>query len=245
MNKTTYFLTFFLSLLILVWAHPIDGQSKTRRKKTGGSKIQKTKISAEEKKILDELDKELEENKPDKIYVFVGEKIEVKPFNPKLDKGEILMDSAFQAKYKIVHNIYGNYDKEMIEFEVYDHYGEPSFSKYRHVLLFVSEYNGKLYHEKYQYFDVNKTKDGKWASCGDPYRFDDYHRKPFKSISLEFDAPVYFETGNLKPIQIKEIYPKPFFAIEGNRARCLMGAYVEDLFIVKKNGVLKARGIFR
>jgi hypothetical protein len=35
-----------------------------------------------------------------------------------------------------------------------------------------------------------------------------------------------------------------FYKIEGKKAICVMGAYIEDLFMVKKNGVLKARGLF-
>ena len=77
------------------------------------------------------------------------------------------------------------------------------------------------------------------------YRYDDYHRKKIEPSVLEFIDPVSFTIEKSKQNQVKEIYPEPFFKIEGNKAVCLMGAFVEDLFNVKKTGVLKARGLFK
>lgn len=68
---------------------------------------------------------------------------------------------------------------------------EPHF----YVLLFVSQHNEEWYHEKY--FDVYKTKEGKWTSCGNPYKFDEYHRKSLKAIKLEFAKPVSFDVSSL------------------------------------------------
>ncbi len=179
------------------------------------------------------------------LYVFVGEKISVEEFDSRTKENEFPMDQAFKAKYKVLQNIYGDYQKDTIEFEAFDHYGSPPFAKYNTVLLFVSEYEGKLYHEKYQYFDVYKTKDGKWASCGDPYRFDDYHRKEVKLAKLEFDKPLLFDLKEFKDKYIKAVFKEPYFRVNGNKAECLTGAYIEDLFIVKKEGILKARGLFK
>jgi hypothetical protein len=179
----------------------------------------------------------------EKLFVFVGEKISVEPIPPK--EGEIPFDNAFLAKYKVIENVYNNYGKETIEFQAFDHYGFPPFANNQYVLLFVSEYKGKLFHEKYQFYDVNQTKDGRWASCGDPYRFDDYHRKSFEPAVLEFNEPVTFDLEKMEREQVTKVYPEPFFKIEGNKAVCKLGAFVEDLFMVKKNGVLKARGLFK
>lgn len=186
----------------------------------------------------------IDQNSNNKLFVFVGEKIEVEPYKPQTEKDEILMDSVFKAKYRIIQKVFGNYDKDIIEFEVYDHYGTPPFSKYKNVLLFVSEYKGKLYHEKYQYFDVYRTKDGSWASCGDPYKFDDYHRRNIQAVKLEFDEPLIFNLKDYEKEFNKEVFKSPYFGINGDKAECLMGAFVTDLFTVKKEGVLKARGLF-
>ncbi len=90
----------------------------------------------------------------------------------------------------------------------------------------------------------SKTKGGKWAGCGDPYRFDDYHCKDLKAVRLEFNEPVSFDLSTLDAERIKKQYPEPYFTITNNRAFCIMGAYVDELFQVKKQGVLKAKGIF-
>ncbi|RRB13572.1 hypothetical protein EHT87_15020 [Larkinella knui] len=181
----------------------------------------------------------------DSLFVFVGQKIKVDKFEPKVVKGQIPFNEAFKAKYKVVQQVYGSYQKNTIDFEAYDHMGTPAFSKFDNVLLFVSNHNEKWFHEKYQYFDVYKTKEGKWASCGDPYKFDDYHRKSLKAVKLEFAEPVSFDVSYLNVEHIKKWYPEPYFTIRNNRAYCLMGAYVDELFQVKKEGVLKARGIFK
>lgn len=236
-----------LLFMILLFFLQIDGQVKTIKKpgkKSKQSQIQKSREEKYEKEILAQIKKEQEENKPTNFYVFVGEKIEVKPFQPETEKDVILMDSAFKAKYRVIENLYGNYDENTIEFEVYDHYGVPPFSRYKNVLLFVSEHKGKLYHEKYQYFDVYKTKDERWASCGDPYRFDEYHRKNFKPAKLEFEEPLFFELKELNDKYVKSVFKAPYFKIIGNKAECLMGVYIDELFVIKKEGVLKARGLF-
>ena len=104
-------------------------------------------------------DQTSEAEKKNTLFVFVGEKI----FVQELPHNDNSIDAKFKAKYKILQRVYGNFSKDTIEFEVYDHYGVPGFSHYKNVLLFVSEYEGKYYHEKYQYFDVYQTNSGKWA----------------------------------------------------------------------------------
>ncbi len=243
-SPQTYFCLVVLFLLSFLF---IEGQTNTKKKSPTKSKQSELRKSQEKKlkeEILAQIKKELEKNKPSNFYVFVGEKVEVKPFQPEVEKDVILRDSAFKAKYRIIQNVYGDYQKDTIEFEVYDHYGAPPFAKYKTALLFVSEHKGKLYHEKYQYFDVYKTTDGRWASCGDPYKFDDVHRKDIKAVKLQFVEPLIFNLNGYKDKYIRAIFTKPYFRIEGNKAECLMGSFVDKLFSVKKEGVLKARGLF-
>ncbi len=239
-------LKFLLPLFcfVFLFALELDGQVK---KKTPAKKSQTTKNKELEelrKQLLAQFEKDKLENKPSKVYAFVGEKVEVVEFKLQLKEGELPFDQAFKAKYKIIQNVYGDYQGEFIEFEAYDHYGYPPFARFKNVLLFVSEYKGKLYHEKYQYFDVYQTKDGRWAGCGDPYQFEDVHRKPVKTFNLEFETPMTYDLSRFNAKQIKEFYPKTYFKVEGKKATCLKGAYIDELFLVKKNGVLKARGVF-
>ena len=44
----------------------------------------------------------------------------------------ISMDGKFDAQYKILENVYGNYENDTIKFSAYDHYGTPAFSEYNY-----------------------------------------------------------------------------------------------------------------
>jgi hypothetical protein len=195
----------------------------------------------------------------DSLIVFVGEIIEVKEApeekeivdttiegNDTSYSISVSMDSRYLAKYKILQLIRGTYKSDTIEFTVFDHYGKPGFSKYKTVLLFVSISDGKLYHEKYQYFSLYPTKNGKWAS---PYPASDYNH-PFKDKitvkpeKIEFVNEVSFPLGKLTKEQIEIWYPAPYFEIRNDSAIAIYGNYIDDLFKLKQQTVLKARGLF-
>lgn len=185
-----------------------------------------------------------ENEKKNGLIAFVGEKIAVKL----LPHENGSMDAGFSAKYKILLRVYGNYSKDTIEFTAYDHYGWPGFSHYKNVLLFVSEYNGKYYHEKYQYFDVYKTKNGRWASS---YKSDEYGHS-YNSNTTVKPVVIDFAEKVIYPAKVKEAdgteylvaYPEPYYKTIGDSAVAIYGNYLEDLFELKRRGVLKARGLF-
>lgn len=186
------------------------------------------------------------QTKKDSLYVFVGKKIEVVGFEQRHDSDEILFGRAFKAKYQVIQSLYGSYSKDTIEFEVYDHYGKPAFSQYDYVLLFVSKINGKHYHEKYQYFDVYKTKNGRWASG---FKARDYGHSYNTSTNvkpeiIDFVDEISYDIRSRNKDEIKLIFPAPFYKIEDDKAIVIWGNYVEELFELKKAGILKARGIF-
>ncbi len=186
------------------------------------------------------------QSRKDSLLVFVGQKIEIKKFSPQVKKNTFLMDEAFKAKYKIIQNVYGKYQSDTIEFEVYDHYGVPSFAQYDFVLLFVSVENGKLFHEKYQYFDVYKTKNGRWASS---YKKQEYEHEynqhtNIKPELIDFSQEVSYNVQNYTKQNRSNYFPLPYYKIIDNKAIAIYGNYVEQLFELKKNGILKARGIF-
>ena len=180
---------------------------------------------------------------PSNFYIFVGRKIKVEYEQEPYYCDYFPMDSRYKAEYIILEQKYGNYGQDTIRFAAYDHYGRPPFSKYENVLLFVSEYCGKLYHSKYQYFELYKTTDGKWASPGDPYKYDSYHKNAITARPIQFADDLWFDLSKLNKEIISQQYPAPYYRIEGQRAFPVMGTYVEDLITVKKEGVLKARKI--
>ena len=116
--------------------------------------------------------------------------------------------------------IFGTYKADTIEFIAFDHYGQPAFSEYKTVLLYVSNFNGKLYHEKYMYSDVYQTIDGRWAG---PYESQDYSHENNKNTTVKpepiaFQEPISFDLKNLDKESIKRFYPEPYFRIRKGRA---------------------------
>jgi len=203
------------------------------------------------------------QTKKDSLYVFVGEKIEVKEWpQPKsiesidttivegdtiiMKKASLSMDARFISRYRIVQQIFGTFKSDTIEFLAFDHYGTPAFSKYKYVMLFVYNYNGKLYHEKYKYFDVYKTKNGRWASS---YKVRDYEHDYNKNIMvkpeiIDFVKQVSYKIKGRSKEDINYLFPSPYFKIIRRKAIAVWGNYVEELFELKKCGILKSRGIF-
>ena len=158
----------------------------------------------------------------------------------------ISMDSRYVAKYKVLELVYGNFKEDTIEFIVYDHYGQPGFSKYKTALLYVSNYKGQLYHEKYMYSDVYKTVDGRWAGTyeSQDYNHENNENTTVKPEPISFKEPVSFDLKNLDKESIKRFYPEPYFIIKKGKAYPVMGNYIQELFQLKRDGYLRARGIF-
>jgi hypothetical protein len=182
---------------------------------------------------------------PKKFYALVGEKVSIKQAPEVRYCNTFSLDGpGMIATFKVMHQVYGHYTRDTITFQASTHRPIPEFTDSKHVLLFISEYCGKLYLEKYQFFDVYPTEDGRWASPGDPYRFDRNVAKTvqaqpidFKDVTLSALRKDFLEYPDIK-------YEAPYFRIEGNKAYPLQGAYVEDLFKIKKDGILKTRKIF-
>lgn len=203
------------------------------------------------------------QTKKDSLYVFVGEKISVKEVSsPNVTEsfdilfengvisysksGTINMDNKFLARYKVRQVLFGNYVSDTIDFFAYDHLGTPEFSKYQTVLLYVQDYNGRLVHQKYQFADVYETKNGRWASS---YKADDYRHEFNKSSTvipekIDFMKEVTYDIKGRGKKNVEEWFPSTYYKIKRDKAIAVYGNYVEELFELKKNGVLKARGIF-
>jgi hypothetical protein len=180
------------------------------------------------------------------LIVFVGRKLDVQSFSPEYQPGSIPMDYAFRARYQVLDVLCGDLQTPEVEFEAYDHYGTPGFSKFETVLLFLSRADGRFYHQKYQYSDVYETRDGSWAGCGDPYKLEpDVHRGTIRAKPITYKQPVTFSVRGLTEEQIRKWYSPDFFHRQDSTVVCRAGAPVWDLFAVKRAGVLKARGLFQ
>lgn len=177
-------------------------------------------------------------------FVFIGEKISVEPIRQPYYCNTISMNSKYQARYKVLRNAYGQLPHDTVQFVAYDHYGQPAFSKHQTVLLFVSEYCQELIHQKYQYYPLYKTTDNQWAA---PYAPLDYASLPagstLKPHLLKFREPVEVDITNFDPQRVASIFPAPYYRIEDNQAIAEYGNYVDELVELKKQTVLKARGV--
>lgn len=178
------------------------------------------------------------------LYVFVGEKISVEAFEPELEEGTILMDEAFIARYKVLENVYGELTEDTIEFQVFDHFGQPEFSNYTHVLLYVIKEDSQYFHERYLHSPLYKTQQGEWASTYFAYD----HEHPYRTNrsivpqKIDFEPEVVFDLSSYTQQAIEASFPAPYFVIRGDQAVAVYGNYLHELFELKKDGVLKARG---
>lgn len=113
------------------------------------------------------------------------------------------------------------------------------------MLLYIGEYCGKLVHVKYQFSDVYKTIDGRWAA---PYQAWDYKRSG-DSVTVQperivFANPLEYNIKNASKELVEQAYPAPYYEIRGDKAVAIYGNYVEDLFELKKQTVLKSYNFF-
>ena len=179
------------------------------------------------------------------LYAIIANKISLKSRQKKGCKGRITLffDSRFEAVYNVKESLYGGYNKDTIHFIVYDHYGRPNFEQYENVLLFITNGCGRNHHLKYQYAPVYKTIEGKWAS---PYISEIYRRLKDDSVKPEivhFEKPVEYIIGdNANAKWVKQMYPEPYYRIEGNKAIAVYGNYIPEILQLKQETVLKNLG---
>ena len=180
-----------------------------------------------------------------KYLVFVGEKISLSRVQP--NKDEIPFDYQFLAKYRVLEVYRGSYAGDEIEFTVFDHYGTPGFSEHKHVLLYLEKHDGHFFHSKYQFTPLYKTRDGKWAGA---YAAMDYSHSfnentKIKPEKIEFLEPVTIDISKYESEDIARWFPEPYFQIKDQMAIAVYGNYIDELFKLKQDGVLKARGDFQ
>lgn len=173
------------------------------------------------------------------LFAFVGEKITVQAMPVDSDA----MDGAVEATYRVLVPVYGYYEKDTIHFTAYDHYGYFGFAHSQHALLYLSEYKGAWYHEKYQFTAVYRTENGRWAGDGGdiasmdttihPEKINFAERDIHRTMIIDQKGKV-FDMGN----------DTPYFRKVGYPPGPIYGNYIEQLFLLRKNGVLRYRNLF-
>lgn len=197
-------------------------------------KKKKLVIELESKPCI--IPKEREQKIPSKLYVFVGEKINVSSVDTS-DYCYMLMDSKYNATYKIEQEFGDHFPDSKITFMAYDHDFSHRFlfENYNvNVLLFVEERCGELIHKRYNFFPVYKTQDGRWATPVDTYK--DKYDKSKKDLyeNIVFDESVSFDLPNqLSDEQmaefIKNRFPEKYYRIKDGKAYPIIGIYAENM----------------
>jgi hypothetical protein len=181
------------------------------------------------------------------LLVFVGKKIDVEEVSAPSGS----LDHQYTARYQVLQIVHGQYPNSEIEFTAFDHYGHPGFRRYETALIYVTMGRSwllqpKYFHEKYQYQPVYPTADGRWAGCGDPYQAEyEGHRKGIQTQAITFKPEVVIDITKIEPSRVETLYPKAFFDYRQDAVVCRKGVFLDELFAVKREGVLKARGIFK
>jgi hypothetical protein len=184
------------------------------------------------------------EEKAPTTFVFIGRKIRVNRAEQPYYCNRISMDSKFRGRYQLVSNVSGVLPDSVLEFTAYDHYGWPGFSRYETVLLFVSRYCGEYVQQKYMYYPLYKTLDGRWAS---PVMANDLEHPMAKAApkphTIRFAAPVEIDIANFDAERVKELYPAPYYRVANGKAIAEYGNYVDELVEIQRQTVLKARDV--
>jgi hypothetical protein len=182
----------------------------------------------------------------DSLFVFVGSKLSVNEFKPKVPDNQILMDQYFKVKYLIKKKVYGKFNLDTIEFTVADHYGFPKFAEYDNVILYAIIDSGKWYHVKYMYTPVYKTKNNKWAGIyqGRDYAHSNNENTAIKPVKIKFRDKITIDTTETKWKTFGNVYDPRYYKTKGNKGYPTHGNYVPALFELKKNGFLKVSGYF-
>jgi hypothetical protein len=188
------------------------------------------------------------QKKEDSLFVFIGEKISVKPFKPDVPAGTMLMDNFYIAKYVVLDRIFGEFKKDTIEFEVADHGDEyPKFATYKNVILYVERDGGQWYHVKYMYTALYKTVDNKWAGMyqGRDYAHINNKNTTIKPVKIQFKDKPCIDTTETKWYTFGDSYDPLYYKVEGKKAYPTHGNYIPELFLLKKNGFMKYSGYFK
>ncbi len=160
------------------------------------------------------------------LFVFVGELVKLDTILQKEDKPQR------RAIYKILQSVYGHYPSNFIEFTTEGDYGLFQLSDYKNVLLFVliDDANKKI-HYLNKFYDVYKTKNGRWAG---KYNVEDFRSK-IKPQKIDFEKQIIFPVNPvIEEDWIDCLYPVPYYKLKGDSAIVIFGNYVEDLFFIQK-----------
>lgn len=182
------------------------------------------------------------ENK-DNLFVFVGQKISVTEAANQdscLEKVgtrcvKITLDGKLDAKYRVIESVHGVSPGPVINFYLYNHYGRPDFANYKYALIFVSKNEENFVSEKYRNYEVYRTRDGKWATCGENVV------SSAKLLEIQFQPAIYHDISHYSDQYVEELFPASIWRRDGDKIFCRQGVYVDELYRIEIEEYLKLR----
>jgi hypothetical protein len=148
----------------------------------------------------------------------------------------ICMDSVYEVRYQIEKVLEGNLMAGAeVKFQAADHYGFPAFAEQRRALIYLQQYKDGYWHVKYQWNEAYATNDGDFARCGcgarDYYDTDDDDTVLAKDCrSISFSPPVTRDLTHVSKYVIDSLRASLDYQVRGDRAYCVRGVLVEDLY---------------
>lgn len=177
------------------------------------------------------------------FYAMVVKKISLERVEPGYCENTFIrFDSKYSGKYKVIENIYGDYANDTIEFIIFDHNGRPALDDFDTILIYLSEACNAFYHVKYQFANVYITDNGRWATPYSPYHYQNVTSSSIKPEIIKFVDEISFSLDGLNEDFVKKSYPAPYYKIRDNQAIAIYGNYIEDIFEMAKDPVLKSFG---
>lgn len=172
------------------------------------------------------------------IIAFVGEKVSFEQNDiydvrkVTLPSGEVVerkipsFDNRYEASYRVIDWVYGHQPSDIIDFEVYDHYGSPQLPHIETPLVLLIHYDGRWIQSKYNNHSLSETSDGDWAVCGAPASHESRRElAETYSETLDFVEPIFKEDGSTcrtgtRASKIFEFQNKTRFIPEKRRKFC-------------------------
>lgn len=107
-------------------------------------------------------------------------------------------DTRYEAKYKVLAWVSEEMTNEVIDFEVYDHYGRPQLPTISKPLVFLVNYKGRWVQSKYNNYRLSRTTDGDWGICGKPARYETNKDQGERYVQpLSFIKPIKNHQGEI------------------------------------------------
>ena len=176
---------------------------------------------------------------PEAIHAFVAERIAVESVGQACtgsvvdESGEVTClyaDSVYRGRYRVVESLVGTLPPGEVTVRMAGHGGLPDAVERPLVLLIAAERDGELRLLRYQVFAVQRTQEGRWATCGDP-------RLATRDGQEGGLVPLRFAPGkDFGPVPagrnaswLAEDFPADFYTLRNGRIECHHGEYADTV----------------